>query len=130
MSSGAKSACSLARFWYVAMRPEGGDFGKFQFPVETESRKIDRNCVIFCVFVQKGDRNVMVLRHATKRLRRGPSGVEIRAPSMKGVVVQLLALAVFHVEHSKNKNPCVSSTADSFSLFAIFAVLGSLRQGF
>jgi hypothetical protein len=78
MSSGAQSACSLDRFWYVAMRPEGVDFGKFQFSVETDSRKIDRNRVIFCIFVQKGDRNVMVLRHATKRLRRWLSGGEIR----------------------------------------------------
>jgi ABC-type uncharacterized transport system involved in gliding motility auxiliary subunit len=39
-------------------------------------------------------------------------------------VFQLLAPAVFHVEHIKNKNLRVSSLADSFSLLAIFAVLG------
>jgi hypothetical protein len=54
---------------------------------------------------------------------------ENSASSMKSGVVQLLAPVVFHVEHNKNKNPCVSSAADSFSLFVIFAVLGLLRRG-
>jgi hypothetical protein len=49
---------------------------------------------------------------------------------MKSVLLQELAPALFHVEHSKNKMIRLSSPADSFSLFAIFAVLGLLRAGF
>jgi hypothetical protein len=52
------------------------------------------------------------------------------APPMKIVVLQELASAMFHVEHKKNRVIRLSSPADSFSLFAIFAVLGLLRAGF
>jgi hypothetical protein len=49
---------------------------------------------------------------------------------MKNVLLQEVAPALFHVEHSRNKMIRLSRPADSFSLFAIFAVLGLLRAGF
>jgi hypothetical protein len=41
---------------------------------------------------------------------------------MKNVLLQELAPAMFHMEHSKNKMISLSSPANSLSLFAIFAV--------
>jgi hypothetical protein len=52
------------------------------------------------------------------------------APPMKNVLLQELAPAMFHVEHSKNKVIGLSRPAKLFSLFATFAVLGLLRAGF
>jgi hypothetical protein len=52
------------------------------------------------------------------------------APSMKKALLQELAPTMFHVERSENKIIRLSSPVDSFSPFAIFAVLGLLRAGF
>jgi hypothetical protein len=42
-------------FWSASTRRGMVDFGKFQFLVESDLAKIDRNREIFCVFVQKAN---------------------------------------------------------------------------
>jgi hypothetical protein len=104
-------------------------FENFNFRLNRTREKLIETAYFFAISCENrskhdrfSSRNLVVATAA--KWGRNP------APSMKNVVLQELAPAMFHVEHKENRIIRLSSPADWFSLFTIFAVLGLPQAGF
>ena len=117
-------------FFGLAGRSAGQSiFENFNFRLNRTRAKLITTAVFFAISCENRSKhdgfascNLAVV--AAGKWGRNP------ARSMKVFLLQGLALAMFHVEHTRNRIIRLSSPADSFSLFAISAVLGLLRARF